>query len=185
MICQKCKQNPATLHFTQIINGEKNEVHLCDKCSQEKSEMLLDGHSNFSINNLLAGLLNIEPNYTSQKQNPFISSDDIRCDHCHMTYTQFARIGKFGCASCYEAFNKQLEPILRRLHSGNSAHTGKIPKRIGGDISLRKKVAELKQALQVSIKQEEFEQAAKLRDEIRALEKQPGHSDSEERSDRP
>lgn len=182
MICQECKQKPATLHFTKIINGEKTEVHLCEKCSQGKSEILMiDASSNFSISSILAGLLNIDQSITSTQQSSFVNGNDIRCDHCHMSYAQFARVGKFGCSSCYQAFNKQIEPILKRLHSGNSTHIGKIPKRIGGNISLRKKIEDLKQALQISILQEEFENAAEIRDEIRSLEKQVEHS--EERSD--
>ncbi|MEH6942040.1 UvrB/UvrC motif-containing protein [Bacillus sp. JJ722] len=182
MICQECKQKPATLHFTKIINGEKTEVHLCEKCSQGNSEILMiDASSTFSISSILAGLLNIDQSITSPQQSPFINRNDIRCDNCHMSYAQFASAGKFGCSSCYQAFSKQLEPILKRLHSGNSTHIGKIPKRIGGSISLRKKIEDLKQALQLSILQEEFENAAEIRDEIRLLEKEAEHS--EERSD--
>ncbi|WP_042353226.1 UvrB/UvrC motif-containing protein [Bacillus massiliigorillae] len=182
MICQECKQKPATLHFTKIINGEKTEVHLCEKCSQGKSDILMiDAGSNFSISSILAGLLNIDQGFTSTQQNPFVNGNDIRCDHCHLSYSQFARVGKFGCSSCYDSFSKQLEPILKRLHGGNSTHTGKIPKRIGGNISLRKKINDLKQELQMSILQEEFENAAEIRDEIRSLEKEA--KSSEERSD--
>lgn len=175
MICQECKQNPATLHFTQIVNGEKTEVHLCEKCSQGKSDMLMiDAGSSFSISSLLAGLFNWDQNVVQEQmqKSQFQTHDDIRCEKCHMSYSQFTHIGKFGCSSCYEAFSKPLEPILKRLHSGNSTHTGKIPKRIGGNITLRKKIDELKQAMQMSVIQEEFENAAKLRDEIRSLEKQ-------------
>ena len=64
MICQECNQRPATLHFTKIMNGEKEEFHLCEKCAQEKGECIyINNTSGFSINNLLAGLFNIEPNF--------------------------------------------------------------------------------------------------------------------------
>ncbi|WP_050613603.1 UvrB/UvrC motif-containing protein [Bacillus testis] len=178
MLCQECKQNPATHHFRKIVNGEKVEVYLCDKCSQEKGEMfMLNGNPYFSLNSLLAGLLNIEPNYKKAQQNTFANSlEDVRCDHCHMSYKEFARIGRFGCAHCYTSFEKQLEPILKRLHGGNSTHVGKIPERIGGGISLRKRINDLKAELQESIQREEFERAAELRDEIRALEKENSNS---------
>ncbi|MFS0784177.1 UvrB/UvrC motif-containing protein [Bacillus sp. 1P06AnD] len=184
MLCQECKQNPATHHFRKIINGEKKEVYLCDQCSQEKSEMfMLSGNPYFSLNSLLAGLLNIEPAYPNAQQNAFANSvDDIRCDHCQMSYKEFARIGRFGCSHCYTSFEKQLEPILKRLHGGNSTHVGKIPERIGGGISLRKRINHLKADLQESIQKEEFEKAAVIRDEIRALEKENG--DSKEGEDR-
>ena len=98
-----------------------------------------------------------------------------------MTYPQFAQSGRFGCSECYKSFHLQLEPILKRLHSGNSTHIGKIPKRIGGNISIQKKIAELKQQMIICIQQEEFEKAAELRDEIRLLEKET--QSSSERSD--
>jgi protein arginine kinase activator len=86
-------------------------------------------------------------------------------------------VGRFGCAHCYETFKEQLPPVLRRLHSGNWSHSGKIPKRIGGGIHLKKQVENLKSELKELIQQEEFEKAAQIRDEIRTLEKGlPGSS---------
>lgn len=173
MICQECNQRPATLHFTKVINGEKAEFHLCDKCAQEKGEMFMLGSgSGFSINNLLAGLLNIEPAFQGANQDPFQQEKVLQCKQCSMTYQQFIKVGRFGCALCYETFKDQLTPILRRLHSGNSLHNGKIPARMGGTIHLRRNIEKLKHELKEMIGQEEFEKAAELRDEIRKLEKQ-------------
>ncbi len=88
-----------------------------------------------------------------------------------MTYQQFIKIGRFGCAHCYETFREQLAPILKRLHTGNIEHGGKLPKRIGGSLHIKKQVQKLKAELQSLITDEEFEQAAKIRDQIRSLEK--------------
>lgn len=96
----------------------------------------------------------------------------MRCDECSMTYEQFVKIGRFGCANCYETFKGQLNPIIRRLHSGNWAHNGKIPRRIGGSLHVRKNIENLKQTIQELISREEFEKAAEIRDQIRSLEKQ-------------
>lgn len=171
MVCQECQQRPATLHFTKIVNGEKTEVSLCEKCSQEKSGMfIMNGGANFSIHHLLSGLLN-DHGFQPTNQSSITSEKDIRCEHCHMSFSQFAHVGRFGCANCYRTFNNQLDPIIKRLHSGNTEYKGKIPTRIGGNISLRKKVKNLKLELKECIDQEEFEKAAILRDEIRALEK--------------
>lgn len=173
MICQECNQRPAALHFTKIINGEKTEVHLCEKCAQEKGNMfMLNGGSSFAFNNLLAGLLNIDPSYQKQEKSPFHQEEILQCSHCSMTFPQFLKIGRFGCAHCYETFKDQLKPVLKRLHSGNWSHSGKIPKRIGGGIHLRKQIDELKNELRDLITHEEFEKAAEVRDEIRTLEKQ-------------
>ncbi|UII56043.1 UvrB/UvrC motif-containing protein [Cytobacillus spongiae] len=171
MICQECNQRPATLHFTKIINGEKTEIHLCEQCAKDTGEkFMFGGASGFSINNLLAGLLNVEPGFSQAKQEAFKKEEIVQCEHCSMTFQQFIKVGRFGCSGCYETFKEQLKPILRRLHSGNSSHTGKIPKRIGGSIHLKKKIDELKIELKHLINQEEFEKAAEIRDEIRSLE---------------
>jgi protein arginine kinase activator len=173
LICQECKQRPATLHFTKIINGEKTEVHLCEHCAQERGEMLMfSGNSDFSINNLLAGLLNLESPLKEAKPNTFQGSGILQCERCKMTYHQFTKVGRFGCSNCYHTFSSQLQPILRRLHSGNTTHSGKIPKRIGGALHIRKQIEKLKQKLQDLIVREEFEKAAYVRDQIRSLESQ-------------
>ncbi|MGG4263999.1 UvrB/UvrC motif-containing protein [Peribacillus simplex] len=171
MVCQECHQWPATLQFTKIINGKKTEVMICEKCAQEKGEMFMDtGGPGFSINNLLAGLLNMESNIQA-KANAFPKKEETRCPHCHQSYKEFVHIGKFGCAECYKTFNEQLNPILKRVHSGNTAHIGKIPKRIGGTIYLRKQILDLKEILKNHINEEEFEKAAEVRDKVRSLEK--------------
>ncbi|WP_282142399.1 UvrB/UvrC motif-containing protein [Cytobacillus oceanisediminis] len=173
MICQECNQRPATLHFTKVVNGEKAEFHLCEKCAQEKGEMFMLGSgSGFSINNLLAGLLNIQPAFQEAGQDAFQQEKILQCEQCSLTFQQFIKVGRFGCANCYETFKDQLNPILRRLHSGNFSHSGKIPARIGGTIHLRRNIDDLKNNLKEMIAKEEFERAAELRDEIRKLEKQ-------------
>lgn len=171
MICEECNQRPATLHFTKIINGEKAEYHLCEKCAHEKGDLfMINGAPGFSINSLLAGLLNIEPAFQQTKQDPFQQEKILQCDQCQMTFQQFIKVGRFGCANCYDAFKEQLNPILKRLHSGNYVHNGKIPARVGGGIHIRKTIGELRKQLQGFIVKEEFERAAEIRDEIRLLE---------------
>lgn len=172
MICQECNQRPATLHFTKIVNGEKAEIHLCEKCANEKGDMFMfSAGPGFSINNLLAGLLNGNNGFHDPKHTAFKHEEIIQCDRCSMTIHQFIKVGRFGCAHCYESFQEQLKPILRRLHSGNWTHSGKIPKRIGGHLHVRKNIETLKQTLKELISREEFEEAAHVRDEIRSLEK--------------
>lgn len=171
MICQECNERPATLHFTKIINGQKAEFHYCDKCAQEKGEMfMLDGGSGFSINNLLAGLLSFDPVIQQAKHESIPRNEVLQCEHCKMTFKQFLNIGRFGCAHCYDTFNDRLIPILKRLHSGNDEHHGKIPKRVGGTIHKKRQILQLKSDLQEAVKNEEFEKAAEIRDKVREME---------------
>ncbi|WP_047154523.1 UvrB/UvrC motif-containing protein [Aneurinibacillus tyrosinisolvens] len=172
MICQECHQRPATLHFTKIVNGEKTESHVCEICAQEKGELFPDGMNNFSIHHLLSGLL---LNNTESGANPFEVKQEkpLRCENCGLTYSQFSNSGRFGCSNCYEAFEEKLDPLFRRVH-GNTHHSGKVPERSGGTIKLKKEMAQLKKDLYRCIDQEEFEEAAHLRDRIRELEQQIG-----------
>lgn len=170
MECQECHERPATLHFTKIVNGEKTEIHLCEKCAQEKGEMFQGGDA-FSINHLLSGILNFEQPVSGKTAHTTPFQEEARCEKCGLTYHEFTRIGRFGCSNCYHTFNDKLDPILKRVHSGNTLHAGKIPKRIGGTLHLKKEIDALKQQLRDFVQREEFEKAAEIRDKIRSLEK--------------
>ncbi|WP_342669947.1 UvrB/UvrC motif-containing protein [Pseudobacillus wudalianchiensis] len=127
-------------------------------------------HPDFSIGNLLGGLFNLNTPFSSQPAQ-YPQQKVLKCDSCQTTFQQFVNRGKFGCAHCYEAFQDQLTPILKRLQNGNTVHTGKIPARIGGTLYLKREIAELRGRLQQAIADEEFELAADIRDQIRSLEK--------------
>ncbi|MCA1066439.1 UvrB/UvrC motif-containing protein [Rossellomorea sp. AcN35-11] len=173
MICQECNERPATLHFTKVVNGEKTEVHLCEQCAQDKGEMFMfDSSPGFSVNNLLAGLLNIAPAFKQAKETEIPKTEVLQCQKCKMTIHQFINVGRFGCAHCYETFKDELTPLLKRVHSGNVEHHGKVPERMGEAIHVKKKIQQLKSELQTMIEDEEFEKAAEIRDEIRSLEKE-------------
>jgi protein arginine kinase activator len=167
--CQECHKRPATLHFTKIVNGEKTEFHICEHCAKEKGEFM-PGSNSFSIHQLLSGLLNFDQPLSETKDQANYAGN-TQCQKCGMTYRQFAKSGRFGCSNCYETFNNKLNPILKRIHSGNTTHAGKIPKRIGNDLHEKRHIEQLRQQLQQHISSEEFEEAAKTRDEIRLLEK--------------
>ncbi|MBB6455217.1 protein arginine kinase activator [Salirhabdus euzebyi] len=172
MECQECEKRSATLHFTQVINGHKTEVHLCEYCAQEKGYMN-NGEHNFSLHSLLSGLFNFDsaPSLSGSQSTSYNPKNSLQCEKCEMTYHEFTKTGKFGCANCYTTFNEHLHPIFRRVHSGNTKHDGKIPKRAGDAIHLRKTINEHKVKLKELIQNEEFEEAAKARDQIRELEK--------------
>ncbi|GAB6932097.1 MAG TPA: UvrB/UvrC motif-containing protein [Calditerricola sp.] len=170
MMCQECGQRPATLHFTKIVNGDKTEFHLCERCAREKGELIPGMSNTFSIHNLLSGLMNFDvPTHTGHP------AQALRCNVCGLTYTQFSKTGRFGCPACYEAFDAHLEPLFRRLH-GATAHTGKVPARAGGVMRLARELERLKAELKQAVAREEFERAAQLRDRIRQLEAQIDHA---------
>ncbi|MFC0190602.1 UvrB/UvrC motif-containing protein [Fictibacillus aquaticus] len=168
MYCEECQERPATLHFTKIVNGEKTEFHICEHCAKEKGEWM-PGSNTFSIHHLLSGMLHGNVPAQNSSGGERISPSKA-CGKCGMTYQQFAKIGRFGCAKCYETFGSKLDPMLKRVHGGSTFHAGKIPKRAGVNLQEKKMLQELKQEMQRHIQSEEFEKAAETRDTIRKLE---------------
>jgi protein arginine kinase activator len=175
MFCDNCKENEASVHYQEIINGKTNEIHLCEKCAGEKGMIAFTFQKPTSVENLIAGFLDEEDQgITSEKDKKAVK---VRCK-CGWTNVDFRKTGYLGCPLCYSTFKKSLTPLLRRIH-GNNKHIGKIP----GKIPVKEKIVEknivekdinnaikLKEKLQVCIKEERYEEAAKIRDEIKALE---------------
>ncbi|MFF2094461.1 UvrB/UvrC motif-containing protein [Paenibacillus sp. NPDC058174] len=169
MICQECGNRPATLHFTKIVNGEKTEFHVCEACARERGDSIPGAVNGFSIHNLLSGLLDFDPSGSASSAS-LKQQQALRCEECGLTYTQFSKLGRFGCSSCYRYFADRLDPLLKRVH-GNTVHSGKIPKRTGSQIQYKREIEQLRGEMQGHIEREEFESAAELRDRIRELER--------------
>lgn len=161
MLCDECGQRKATVHLTQIVNGKKTERHLCAHCAQ-RHEHEFFFEPQFSIHNLLAGLL-------EGWQPPAGTVQDLRCSRCGLRYREFARTGLLGCSHCYREFRHQLEPVLRRIQ-GQVRHSGKVPSRAGAQVQLGRQLEQLRARLREAVAREEYEEAARLRDQIRALE---------------
>lgn len=178
MKCGECQKRPATLYFTQLINGNKSEIQVCELCAKEKGYMH-NADDAYSLHELLTGLFNIGSSAIDlQKEKLFNQMEELECSKCHLTFHEFQRIGKFGCATCYHSFKVKLDSIFRSVHSGNTKHHGKIPKRKGNNLHAKKELENYRIELQRLIEHEEFEQAAVVRDQIRKLEsaKEGDHS---------
>lgn len=169
MYCEECKVRPATVHLTQIINGQATQKHLCEQCAAKKGAAMfnLNIEPGFSIPNLLGSFFGNFPNMQDVSA-PMAAN--TTCPNCGMNFERIRQMGKLGCSECYATFERELEPTLRRVH-GNSQHIGKIPKRGGSKVMLKKKIEELKSRLQKAVAREEYEKAAEIRDEIKKLEK--------------
>ena len=180
MKCQRCNEKEASVHLTKIVNGEKNEIYLCEECAREAGQLPFDGNNPFAFQNLLKGLIN--PDVNSYEH--FQQVD--KCESCGMTYNEFSRNGLFGCSECYNAFSNKLEPILKRIH-GNNRHNGKVPKRRGGTLRVKREIEELRLDMQKAINKEDFEKAAEIRDKIKKLENEistGGEGNVTEKSDK-
>lgn len=174
MVCDKCKKREATIYYTEIINGEKTEQHLCEECASEftnfQLQSALGGSKEVSLGGLLSSILGNY--YSNQPVKEESKAAMLKCESCGMTYDAFLQGGKFGCAKCYETFGKQIEKSFRQIQ-GASSHLGKRP--IGFMSKTDQIVKELSMVdrlsikLQDAIEKEEFEEAARLRDMIREL----------------
>lgn len=175
MLCDKCKKNEAKVYYTEIINGQMKEQHLCEECAMECTSFQMGTsfmNQEVTLGNLLSTILgNYYGNATAGDET---KEKEIRCDGCGMTYSEFMRIGKFGCEKCYDSFQKVLEKSIKSIQ-GSNTHTGKKPK--GYESKTDKIIKELSEVdklsirLQDAIEKEEFEEAAKIRDKIRELKK--------------
>ena len=164
MQCDACGKNQATVHLTEIIDEQMNELHLCEECARQKSAQM---EQQFGLADLLAGL--------SEFQKPAEEKEAIavKCAECGLTYKDFKKLGRLGCSQCYNAFRKYLGPLLKKIH-GSSIHYGKSPLKAGGAVKEKDTVQELRALLAKTIAQEQYEEAARIRDQIRELqENQP------------
>lgn len=156
MLCDKCKSKEAHVFIERTINGEKEKFSLCSECAAKMEKELpftIDLGSFFSGFNPFGGVS------IQQAQSP-------KCSMCGLTYDQFEKHGRLGCAHCYEDFRQQLVPVIKRIH-GSQQHTGYANSEAD---KKRLAVQELKAKLSEAILHENYEEAARLRDEIKALE---------------
>lgn len=162
MLCDICGKTQATVHLTEIIDDKMTELHLCEECAQKKNAQM---ESHFGLADLLAGLADVGGQLTQTKK-----ESKVKCPRCGLTYEDFRKIGRLGCGECYTAFKEALLPLLKRIH-GSTQHYGKSPKKIVKAVRTKDEIGDLKEQLLEAIKKEEFEEAAKLRDKIREIEK--------------
>jgi len=165
MLCDICGKNQATVHLTEIIDDQMTELHLCEQCAREKS---MHVEQQFGLADLLAGLSQLGGKAAIEKD-----MVGLMCPNCHITYEDFRKAGRLGCGNCYNTFRKYLAPLLRKIH-GSTRHTGKRPllKAKKEVKRLREEgITELRAKLQKAVEAEEYEEAARLRDKIRALER--------------
>ena len=171
MLCDDCGHHEAVVHIVQIGPQGRVEKNLCEKCAAGYGELMPESQprKNMSVDDFLRGMFR-QPAEQGEKPKeregePLV----LTCPNCGMSYEDFQQTGKIGCSVCYGTFRRQLEPLLRRIH-GTSTHSGKIPRRSGGTLELKQEIKRLRAELKEKVAQEEYEEAARLRDEVRALE---------------
>lgn len=171
MLCQHCQQREAIVHLSITENEKTREVYLCEACAKKNQEIGFVFHPAI-VPEFLKALFGFNPSVIEQPS-------EMTCSKCGITFSRITQVGKLGCSTCYETFEKQLEPLLRRVHGGGQ-NMGKVPARRGIIIKSRMELRKLKEKLQILIQQEAFEEAAVVRDNIRQLEQPKGEEKHDE-----
>ena len=159
-LCQSCKKREAKIHFTEIKDNQKTELHLCEACAHEKNFVM-------EFPSFLSQIVK-DPDGPGAAE---MEAVPATCPDCGLAYDDFKSKGRMGCARCYDVFAPVLVPLLEKVH-GKSAHTGKAPDRFREEIQSRREVQAIDDELQKAIAEEQYEKAAQLRDRLRDLKAQ-------------
>ncbi len=185
MLCEKCKKNEATAYIKTNVNGDVHEYHRCPDCAAELRNSgefgkLFDwnGLDDFGGFGSLWGLNSGFDLVSSLLSSPFgglggfgsapAIGSGKRCPVCGSDFGEIAKSGKAGCPNCYTEFRNRLAPTIKKIH-GNTVHCGKHSK-VTTEQSHENEIASLRNQLNEAIQSENYERAAELRDQIKAME---------------
>jgi len=157
MLCCICKEKEAKVHLTQIVGEKMQKVDLCEECASQKG---VNDPAGFSLADLLLGL------GASQEMEQAAGGVELKCPHCGFTQADFKKAGRLGCSECYDTFAEGLDGLLKTMHKGTK-HVGKIPQALQQSRDLSDRLKALQKKLDKAVADEDFEQAAVMRDEIK------------------
>jgi protein arginine kinase activator len=175
MNCELCNKQAATVHVTEIsrtaAKSKVLEKHICEGCARTLAlpsvpvVIATKGTPEIAIPPEILKLLR----QSAQKARV---SGSLACPQCGMSLAEFRSRGRFGCAKDYEVFKEHIEPLLLRVHNAQ-AHRGRTPGQDEGSRRRMQQLSELRSQLEAAIREEAYESAARLRDEIQGLEAPP------------
>jgi len=160
MQCQICNNTEATIHLTEITDGARTEMHICEHCAAEQGIAV---KSHIHINELLGSLLAVQPS-DDELSDP--SQQQAACPVCGFTLDQFRKEAVLGCPHDYDVFEKSLRPLIEKAHNGKITHCGKLPSKTPRDTKKQIELLSLRQQLEMAVQNEDYELAAKLRDKM-------------------
>ena len=162
MQCSICKEKPATVHLTQIVGEKMQKLDLCEDCAKTKG---VNDPSGFALADIMLGL------GAAQEVEQAVGTD-LKCPRCGFSQADFKKSGRLGCPECYKTFAEGLGGLLKTMHKG-TRHTGKAPEALRATRENADKLKTLQTKLAKAIKDENYEQAALMRDEIKQLTGRP------------
>lgn len=180
MLCDNCGKREANVRYSENINGRKKEMNLCEECSKKLGIGQMDFNIPIDFSSFFGSFMD---ELTTPEFMPMLKElKTLRCDSCGYTFDDIANTGRLGCKDCYDVFEERLNPIIRKVQ-GADHHVGRIGKIIDQKIESKgqpkkeeknkemSKIEKLQEDLKVAIQEERYEDAAKIRDEIKKLEK--------------
>lgn len=166
MKCQNCFK-AATLHITEVLAEQSfEELHLCEECAQKYLSEPADKPEPTSRDSS-AELMGIGEAEEIPEETTDLSQQ--KCDVCGMKFVEFRNSGRLGCPHDYQAFQAELIPLLESIH-GQTRHSGKTPRRLPRKKATQQEISRLRKDLLQSVNKEDYEAAARIRDQIRRLE---------------
>jgi len=168
MFCDECHKNISVVYLVKVVNGKVYKKYLCEECAKKFWDGILSLDEFSKVSQLLGEGFDIEEGHYGPSN--LLESDEV-CPTCGIKLSDFRKSGRLGCSDCYESLKSKVSLILKRI-CGDGKYVGKIPKLLDERVKLELKVIELRRQLKFYVKDEEYEKAANLRDEIKDLEKQ-------------
>jgi protein arginine kinase activator len=161
MLCTICKEKPATVHLTQIVGDKMQKLDLCEDCAKTKG---INDPTSFGLADLdlVLGL------GASQQLEQAAGGVELKCQRCGFTHADFKKSGRLGCPECYITFAEGLAGLLKTMHKG-TRHTGKAPEALRATRENADRLKNLTEKLKKAVKEENYEQAAHLRDQIKQI----------------
>jgi protein arginine kinase activator len=158
--CGRCSK-PAVLHITELRHGEVQALHLCEACAKE-----------YLSNAPTEAPEELPADITTEAGEELDELDQQVCPNCGISFKEFRAQGRLGCPHDYVAFENELLPLLENIH-GETSHCGKVPKRAPFSSQQQFELIKLRSELRSAVDEERYEDAARIRDEIRQAELSP------------
>jgi protein arginine kinase activator len=155
MICQRCK-NEASVHLTERVGGKRQELHLCMSCARKAGVVLPESPPNLGLDAVVQSLI------VSHVGELVGELAELTCPECGIKFMEFRAGGRLGCPQDYSVFKRGLLPLIQRVH-GATRHVGKQAKPRPGMVQRLRLRSQLREA----IAREDYEQAARIRDQLR------------------
>lgn len=184
MLCDNCGKREANVRYSENINGRKKDLNLCEECSKKLGITNMDFSMPIDFSSFFGEFME---DFARPEFMPLLNEiKTLKCDNCGYTFDDIRNTGKLGCGNCYNVFEERLDPIIRRIQGANK-HVGRVGKIIDSKIEQKmentktkndmnkpeeekienNKLQELQEKLKQAIKEERYEEAAKIRDEIK------------------